>query len=70
MRNRKYLDSVTSIKIDKTIHDRVRKYCQLNGLKIKDFVDRMLVYGLDICNEQDIYEQIGRSWGKLPNKKG
>lgn len=35
-------NSMTTININKNLHERVKKYCSFNGLKIQNYVEKKL----------------------------
>lgn len=41
-RRKLYNSDKTSIQIYKTTHEKIKKYCELNNLKIKNFIEEII----------------------------
>ena len=46
-RRKKYNLDKTSIQVYKSTHEKVKKYCKLNNLKIKNFIDDVLLESIN-----------------------
>jgi len=40
--SKKYNSSLSTFQISKELHKRVKEYCQVNGLKVRDFLESIL----------------------------
>ena len=39
---RKYNAKLSTFQIDKELHNRVKKYCENNNIKVKDFLEKII----------------------------
>lgn len=46
--SKKYNASNRSIRIDKDIHDKLKKYVDSKNISIKDFVEKMIIESIEI----------------------
>jgi len=46
-RRKKYNSDKTSIKIYKDTHNKLKKYCIDNEIKMKDFIDKIIIKSIE-----------------------
>ena len=44
--SKKYNSKLSSFQVSKEIHQKVKKYCEENGLKVRDFLEGVIIGSL------------------------
>jgi hypothetical protein len=41
--SKKYNSNLSTFQISKDLHKRVKEYCELNGFKVRDFLEKIIM---------------------------